>query len=196
VSGSRLDTLGLIRSGGDSVRVGDDVRVELVLSQPAYAYLLALNTNGSVQLCLPVSDAEQPLRTDRLELYPSQVETFRLTEGPGVQGFVAVASRRPLPAYRDWGLDPATLRWTHVEAAGIWRYDGEQFTLDRPFGPWNGGTVKRGERIRLVPEPFERACKSLGDRPGVEAVGAVAFPVRASPAQASGPGDLKSGVIP
>jgi serine/threonine protein kinase len=42
-----------IGPGGEPVRVGDDVRVELEFSEPAYAYLLALNTDGKVELCLP-----------------------------------------------------------------------------------------------------------------------------------------------
>ena len=97
----RLDDLRLIGPSGETVRVGDDVRVEARLSQSAYAYLLALNTDGSVRLSLPESDAEPPPRTDRLVLYPSPVDYFTLTECPGVQAFVVVASRRPLPAFRD-----------------------------------------------------------------------------------------------
>jgi hypothetical protein len=185
----RFEYLGPIGSDGQSVHVNDDIRVELVLSEPAYAYLLALNTDGSVQLCLPESDDRVPPRAARLECYPDQKDYFTLTEGPGVQAFLAVVSRRPLPSYRDWGLDPAALHWTHAEAAGVWRYDGEQFAADLPAGPGPraglGGT--RGTKTRRVPEPFVQACQALRDRPGVDAVGAVAFPVISSDAQAPGP---------
>ena len=178
-----LDNLGAIGPSGEPVRVGDDVRVELVLSEPAYAYLLALNTDGTVQLCLPESDDQPPPRADRLVLYPSDSDYFTLKEGPGVQGFVAVASRRPLPAYRDWGLDPAVLHWSHAEGAGVWRYAGEQFTPDLPSGPGTGvvpGGGTRGEKTCRVPKLFVQACQSLHDGPGVEAIRAVAFPVRAA----------------
>ena len=178
-----LDDLGAIGPSGEPVRVGDDVRVELVLSEPAYAYLLALNTDGTVQLCLPESDDQPPPRADRLVLYPSDSDYFTLKEGPGVQGFVAVASRRPLPAYRDWGLDPAALHWSHAEGAGVWRYAGEPFTPDLPSGPGTGvvpGGGTRGVKTRRVPEPFVQACQSLRNGPGVEAIRAVAFPVRAA----------------
>jgi hypothetical protein len=185
----RFEDLGPIDPSGPSVQVGDDVRVELVLSEPAYAYLLALNTDGSVQLCLPESDDQAPRRADRLVLYPDPADYFTLTEGPGVQAFVAVASRRPLPAGRAWGLDPATLRWTHAEGAGVWRYDGEQFASDLPAGSGTriglGGT--RGTKTRRVPEPFARACQALRGRPGVDAVAAVAFPVMPSDVKVPGP---------
>ena len=81
-----LDDLGAIGPSGEPVRVGDDVRVELVLSEPAYAYLLALNTDGTVQLCLPESDDQPPPRADRLVLYPSDSDYFTLKEGRGCRG--------------------------------------------------------------------------------------------------------------
>jgi serine/threonine protein kinase len=162
----RLDDLDLIGPGGEAVRVRDHVRVEVQLSDPAHAYLLALNTDGSVQLGLPESEAQPPPRTDRLVLYPSRVDYFTLTEGPGVQAFVVVASLRPLPAYRDWSPVLAAMNWGHTEAAGVWRYDGEQF---------DDGT--RGIKTRLVPEPFEATCLYLKGRTEVEAIQAIAFPV-------------------
>ncbi len=184
----RFDDLGPIGQGGQSVRVGDDVRVEVVLSEPAYAYLLALNTDGSVQPSLPESDDQAPPRAAGLVLYPDTAEYFNLTEGPGVQAFVVIASRRPLPAYRDWGLDPAALHWVHAEAAGVWRYDGAQFALDRPApGTGIGSGETRGTKTRRVPEPFVQACQALRDRPGVDAVAAVAFAVMPSEAKTPGP---------
>ncbi len=170
----------MIGPSGVPVRVGDDVRVEVQFSEPVYVYLLALNTDGSVQLGLPESEAEPPPPTDRLVLYPNWVDYFTLTEGPGVQAFVAVASRQPLPAYSDWRPGPAALNWGHTEAAGVWRYDGQQFTPDLPSG--SGATTgqgdgMRGTKTRRVPEPFEAACRFLRDRTGVDAVEAVAFRV-------------------
>jgi hypothetical protein len=182
VQGVQFIDLGPIGPGGEPVRVGDDVRLELEFSEPAYAYLLALNTNGKVQLCLPEDDDQAPPRAARLVLYPDQKDYFMLTEGPGVQAFVAVARRGPLPPYRASGLKAALEQlWTHVAAPGVWRYDGDQVTPEPPPSPESrvrlGGT--RGEKKRRVPEPFVRACQFLRDRPGVEAVAAVAFPVAA-----------------
>jgi serine/threonine protein kinase len=187
--GADFQYLGPIDSGGPSVQVRDDVRVELVLSEPAYAYLVALNTDGSVQVVLPERDDQAPPRADRLVLYPDRKDYFTLTEGPGVQAFVAIASRRPLPAARAWGLDPAALHWMRAEGAGVWRYDGEQFASNLSAGPGPGiglgGT--RGTKTRRVPEPFVQACQALRGRPGVDAVGAVAFPVLPSPAKVQSP---------
>jgi hypothetical protein len=149
-----------------------------------------LNTDGTVQLGLPEGDDRAPPRASRLVLYPDQTAYFTLTEGPGVQGFVAVASRRRLPAYRDWGLDPKALRWIHAEAAGVWRYDGEQFAPDLPSGSGPGvgpGDGTRGTKTQRVPELFVQACQSLRGRAGVEAIRAVAFPVIASDAKRPGP---------
>jgi hypothetical protein len=173
---NRLDDLGPVGAGGDAVLIGDDVRVEVRLSEPAYAYLLALNTDGSVQLGLPESEAQPPPCTDQLVLYPSRADYFTLTEGPGVQAFAVVASRRPLPAYRDWRPGLAGLNWGHTEAAGVWRYDSQQFAPDPPPGS-DPGEGKRGTKTRRVPEPFEAACRFLRDRPGVEAIEAIAFSV-------------------
>ena len=179
------DDLGLIGHSNEAVRVGDDIRIGVELSEPAYAYLLALNTNGKVQLCLPEDDAQPPPRTQHLELYPSKEDYFTLTEGSGVQAFVVLASRLRLPAYRDWHLDVDALHWAHTEGTGVWRYDGKQFApeFSSSLG-WASGT--RGTKTRRVSKPFDQACRYLRDRSRVEAIGAIAFPVLPSDVKSSG----------
>src|SRR5262249_44503734 len=90
----------------------------------------------------------------------------------GLQAFVLVASRRPLPAYPSWrGPEPAP--WEkRVDAEAVWRYDGGEF---RTLAP-----VERGmERERGgPPQALVDLCTFFKGRPGVDAVAALAFPVK------------------
>jgi serine/threonine protein kinase len=150
-------------------RVEDDVRVHARLSGPAYCYLVALNPNGTEQLCHPKGEAVPPAPGDILE-YPTDPEKyFGLTDGAGVQAFVLLANRAPLPSYAVWKATAGTLPWQRFEAAGVWQLDDGRFRrLD----------VSRGqERVRGAP-PALQALAEFCRRTGADAVGAVAFPVK------------------
>jgi hypothetical protein len=64
----------------------------------------------------------------------------------------------------------------------VWRYDGRAF---EPVAEREQGG-ERGEVGRLadVPAPLEAACRVLRSRPGVEAIHALAFPVKPAPGPA------------
>jgi hypothetical protein len=147
----------------------DDVRVHALLNEPAYCYLIALNPDGKDQLCHPQGEATLPARAKSLD-YPTDPDKyFGLTDGAGVQAFVLVAARAPLPSYAAWKAAAGAPPWQHFEADGVWRFEDGRFRrLD----------VSRGAvRVRGVPPALQNLADFLRRRAGADAVGAVAFPV-------------------
>jgi predicted Ser/Thr protein kinase len=149
----------------------DDVRVHARLSTPGYYYLIALNPDGEPQLCLPVDDAKPPSRLSEVRFPPDPAQAFGLTDGAGLQAFVLVASRNPLPPYRDWRARAGALPWRATNAGGPWRFDGREFV---PLA----GTRGAIRPMMGLPAPFEAVCRTLQARPEFVAIQAVAFPVR------------------
>jgi hypothetical protein len=88
----------------------------------------------------------------------------------GLQAFVLVASRRPLPSFDSWPAR-AGLPWTAIKAGEAWRYDGRDFA---PLGDSVRGTERR---VPPAPAPFAATCRYLSRQPGVNSVQAIAFPV-------------------
>jgi hypothetical protein len=177
----RLLKLGRLGRNAASAQVQDHLRVAVTLSQPAYAYLLAVNPDGAIQFCLPEDDAEPPSRTARLTLYPDTSTFFTLNEGAGLQAFVVLVSHSPLPAYGDWYSQQIGTTWSQARAAGVWRFDGNHFTSMVPAGASTG--PGRDERVAALapgraPEPFEEACRAFRHLPDVDAIAAICFPVR------------------
>jgi hypothetical protein len=171
--------LGDIRLTSTEIRVGDDVRVFAKLSAPAYCYLIAFNPDGTEQLCHPAWEGDNPqqARTVRPEkwtevrFFPDDQGVFGL-DTAGLQAFVLVASARPLPPYAEWQAEAGKVPWKPTALGGVWRweYDGRQFDrlpLDR------GSRQERdGE-----PEALKALCEFFKNRPGLEAVRVIAFPV-------------------
>ena len=93
--------LGTIGKTPGPILFDDDVRVFAQLNTPAYCYLIALNPDGSVQLCHPDTETGPPPRSDQI-VYPIDSKYFPLTDGTGFQGFVVLASRQPLPSFARW----------------------------------------------------------------------------------------------
>jgi hypothetical protein len=137
---------------------------------PAYCYLIALNPDGKVQLCEP-KEAEAPARLDQID-YPLGNEYFPLNDGIGLQAFVLLASRRPLPPFGQWD-GRAGLPWKSVQAkdGSVWESDGHTF---EPRSSTRRGQPREGPG---APRPFEEVCKYVAKLPGIEAVRAIAFPV-------------------
>jgi hypothetical protein len=90
-----------------------------------------------------------------------------------LQAFVLIASKEPLPPLADWLKEAGELPWAKTLAEGVWRYDGSEFATD----------AERGELRPLadLPKPLAAACRALRLRPGVEAIQAIAFPVKPRP---------------
>lgn len=103
--------------------VDDDIKVRVGFSEPAYFYLVALNPDGTVQLCFPDrDDAPQSAPISELRYPPAADTAFGLTDGAGQQAFVVVASREPLPSFRQWWDDSVRVPWPHPELGGNWIY--------------------------------------------------------------------------
>jgi serine/threonine protein kinase len=157
--------------GEDSfaTRLGDLVRVSAELSEPAHAYLLAFNPDGQEQLCLPADPKAPPPRLRRLDYPPRKDHYFTLDDGAGLQAFVLVASRKPLPAYADWRKRRPPVEWKAQPARRgvVWRGDGQRLE------PQLRGTEKSLPGIA----PLAELCRRLRSAPEVEALAAVAFVV-------------------
>jgi serine/threonine protein kinase len=156
-----------------SARLDDDVRVQVRLNRPAYCYLIAFNADGKEQLCYPADRTAAPARNDGFD-YPRQPTLyFPLNDGVGLQAFVLLVSNEPLPSYEQWKAVAGAAPWRGgVRSDGFWRFDGRDF-----LGGPRGAEVER-QPLRRLPQVFEDLCHFLKNRPGVDAIEAVAFPVK------------------
>jgi hypothetical protein len=167
--GEDATPLGLLGLASRAARFDDDVAVHAELNRPAYCYLVAFNPNGQEQLCFPQDAGVPPRPITRLG-YPPDSTYFPLTDGVGLQAFVLVASGAPLPAYQRWRTAAGAAPWQAVQAEGVWRFDGQRLEpIDPPRGP---------PRARQKPAPLQALCEFFKDRPQVEAVEILAFPVQ------------------
>jgi hypothetical protein len=158
-------------------RLGDGVTVTAELSGPAYCYLIAFRADGTEELCFPEDEGRPPPPTDR-PAYPfgRTDVTYGLTDGEGLEGFVLVASGRPLPAYAEWrkGRGDSPWRMTAAAPETVWRYDGRELRAVTPEDP--DGTRGKGQELRGA-GTFGRVIDWLRAAPDVDAVAGVAFPV-------------------
>jgi hypothetical protein len=160
-----------------AARFGDLVQVKAVLSEPAYFFLLAFNPDGKEQLCWPADSRQPPEPLDRLT-YPLEAGSFfPLKDGVGLQAFVLLASRQPLPAYDDWKAQRPVPGWqTFPSKAGlVWRGDGERLEPVTRVGDPRSPVVKLEEVARLA-----ELCKRLRHSHGIEALEVEAFSVLAA----------------
>jgi hypothetical protein len=96
----------------------DLARIIADLSEPAYSFLIAFSPDGSDQLCAPPDAFKPPSPSQTVE------GRWRFNEGVGLQAFVLVAAREPLPAYVEWRRCLLEVPWGKVAANGVWRSDG------------------------------------------------------------------------
>jgi hypothetical protein len=164
------DPSGMIGSDVFAGRLSQDARVQVRLSRPGYCYLLALNPDGTTQLCYPEKPETVPLSACTIDFPPDPGAGFGLTDGAGTQAFVLIASAKPLPAYAEWSKALGTLPWKAGATETVWRYDGRSFESDR-----DRGDVRP---LADLPSPLQATCRTLRAGPGVEAIRAVAFPVK------------------
>jgi predicted Ser/Thr protein kinase len=150
----------------------DDVRVHAQLNTPAYCYLIALNADGKTWLCHPPTPTEAPARADAIT-YPLGNHYFPLNDGLGLQAFILLASRVPLPPFDEW-KGRAALRWVAIPGGGadIWRFD------DHTFEPLTDGRRSPPRQRSGPPRLFVELCESVARLPGVDAVAAIVFPVQ------------------
>jgi hypothetical protein len=154
---------------------GDKVQVSSEFSGPAYCYLVALNPDGRIQLCWPADEQTVPERSERLD-FPDAEHGFDLTDEPrgGLQAFVLVAARQPLPAFAEWRKQIPALSWERLPAHTdvVWQGDGNR--LDPVLRRDN----VRGNVSGLADiGPLVKIARQLRAGPGVELVIVRAFPV-------------------
>jgi hypothetical protein len=168
--------VGPIGWSSGAIRVEDEVRLSARVDPPAYCYLIALNPDGKVQLWDPPQESDLPSPSARISFGPSV--NFGLTDGPGLQAFVVVASRKPLLPFARWdGRDGLRRLWVRIapdDACGVWGFEDGEVT-EVASGPRG---EPRPRRRPEAPAPFRAVCQYLAGLPDVEAVRAIAFPVR------------------
>ncbi len=179
--GRQAKDLGDIRTS-EEIHKGDDVRVFARLSQPAYCYLIAFNSDGTDQLCHPAFEGTDPEKVRTLAPEPAtEVRFFPDEKGyfgldfSGLQVFVLVASSKPLPPYAEWRAAVGKFPWRTVHHGGEtrWQFDGHDFAR---LAEVRGSRKERD----TVPPPLRELCEFLMSQGGLDAVRVVAFPVSES----------------
>jgi tRNA A-37 threonylcarbamoyl transferase component Bud32 len=178
------NALGLLGERSFMARTGDDVTVRAELSEPAYAYLIAFRPDGVVEVCDPDDPDASPLKTRELR-YPPELkpgEVYRLDNGAGLYAFAVVASRTPLPSYREWQGRQGALPWRGGRPGTpgiVWWYNSGRLA---PLTAVGLGTQRgKGEEVRGGGESVAALAKWLCALPGVEAVAVKAFTVAPAP---------------
>jgi hypothetical protein len=176
VQGETARPRGQIGQESFATRFGDQVGVTVELTEPAYCYLLALNPDGTEQLCWPGDEQLPPERLERLE-YPARGRAFNLDDEPrgGLQAFVLIASREPLSPYAVWRARQAGLTWARLPATEdvVWRGDGDQVDPSTP-GVGQRGSVGDLKGVG----PLAEWARQVRGADGVGALKWVAFPVK------------------
>ncbi len=170
--GDSQDSYGQISSYPGPIVQGDKILVTARLDTSLYCYVIALAPDGKDYHCFPPGIGDSPVQTAEIDsdhLYP-------LTDGSGLHAFVVVASRNPLPPFKEWqGRAGLRLHWKHVaadEVRGVWEYsDGR---VRRPRSASRGDLEKLPQ---LGPAPFREVCDYLAKRPEFVAIRAIAFAV-------------------
>lgn len=154
-------------------RYDDAQWVSARLDPPGYCYLIALDPDGRLRLADPLEPDVSPIRRSEIRYMADSDANRRASyaRGAGLQAWLLVAARHPLPPFADW--HPARpLRWRSVQAEGVWRFDGRQVEA------LHSGRWRVLERMSHSPRPFAELCASLIDIPDIDAVEVLAYPVK------------------
>jgi hypothetical protein len=125
--GSPAIQIGIMGAPDDAARVDDDLRLKARFSVPAFAYVMAFNTNGTQELLYPAAQDVLPQKGRELECPEDAASAFGLTDGPGLQAIILLASRKQLPTYIAWRSRIDSIPWTGGEGDEFWRFDGTNF---------------------------------------------------------------------
>ncbi len=167
------ESLGSIGVSPRQVRVDDEVEVSARFDATAFGYLIAMDPEGHVQLCQPLDESEPPPGSEEIRINESKA--YALTGRPGLQVFVAVASRKPLPPYERWrGAEGLRRLWKPCDDGQAWRFDGRRF--ERLSAQTRGALKDRPGPE--PPAPFRAVCDYLAQSPELEAIAAIAFTVQ------------------
>lgn len=179
--GGTFRTMGEIGRTLASVPAGGEVRISARLRSAAYVQLIEAHPDGTIRPLLDDNPGKRPDqetisgRTSVVE-FPRQ-DHYRLDETPGLQAFILLASRRPLPPVAGWQNAAAFKEaWSpSPDQAGVWRNGAERI---EPL-PVDDDEVPRGQLVAAAPEAVVRLVRSLRDVLGPQVhVSLLAFPVR------------------
>ena len=159
-------------------RWGDHVTVQAHLSRQGYAFLIAFQANGKVEVCFPEKDNEPPTRTDKPR-YPSTAasggDEYELSDGEGLQAFAVVVSSQPLPSFKEWwSKHSKDCPWKKETALPgvVYRANGED-SVDVLVGDNQRGKGAKATGKQLVSD----LAQWLRKIPGVETVQVLGFAV-------------------
>jgi serine/threonine protein kinase len=144
----------------------DRVGIQIRFNKPVYASIIALDTNGEVQVCYEQSDVKTPV---------SEIDwpkTFGLTDGPGMQGFLVLSTEKPQPSYQEWQQKiRGSLPWRHCEGKWVWQADSKGIRRLH---------VHRGDVLDLPkpPETVQELYGFLRHCPDIHAFELLVFPVQ------------------
>lgn len=162
--------LGVVGAHDEKVRLEDDLRARIRFNTPVHAFVYAINTDGSIQLCWPSSPQQPPSAATEIEVYPESDLYLHLAEGVGRQALIVVASENPLPAWDQWweaGQQVTPL----ADAVGVWR-----FQQGRLQAQYSGAPDVRAER-RRGPADFRAHCMRLAADSEIDLIEGLTFSV-------------------
>jgi hypothetical protein len=172
---ANIDVVGEIGRDVFRVRREDPVTVEAVLSEPAYAYLIAFNP------AVKEEDLEQPVPRAAASTPPPKQDRLaspgrlKLNDGEGLEVLAVLASRKQLPPYVEWKKHRPPLAWRRTPATSgvVWRHDGSGAR------PIFDARLRRAEEVDKVDDrmAIHGLSKTLAGLPGIEAVALMGFAV-------------------
>ncbi len=154
---------GVLGEQSFGAHVGDQVTLDVELSRPAYAYLVAFRPDGVMELISPDTEDQPPVLSDRIR-YPASDQLdqhYGLQEGAGLWVFAVAASDRPLPPFKRWAEEKPTA-WVPTPSP-----NGNVFVHD---GTWidsksaHGTTRAKGEAALGVLGRFVNVMQYLKGR--------------------------------
>ncbi|HMN96547.1 MAG TPA: protein kinase [Phycisphaerales bacterium] len=180
--------VGILGADSDAARIDDDLSLAASFSAPAFIYLLSLDVDGAVSLRDPGSETIAPNATREVRFPADHDLVFRLTSGPGAQGFLLLACGAPLPPWRDFAAQNGIPPWTPftLEVDGVWTFDGRSLLLEGATRgdvlPRRGGPAALAELIDWIGSLSSPRAPSPNDPsssiPALDAARLVVVPVR------------------
>jgi serine/threonine protein kinase len=159
-------------------RWGDHATVQTHLTRRAYAFLIAFQANGRVEVCFPEKDNEPPTHTDKPS-YPSTAasggDAYELSDGEGLQAFAVVVSSQPLPSFKEWWSNHSkNCPWKKetAEPGVVYRGNGED-----PVEPLVGDNQRSKGAKAMGKQMVSGLAQWLRKIPGVETVQVLGFAV-------------------
>ncbi|HEV3235807.1 MAG TPA: DUF4384 domain-containing protein, partial [Gemmataceae bacterium] len=95
----------------EQVHLGDKLKIEVQLSEPAHAFLIILKPDNRRQVAFPQQVTIVPPKQDQYHFPENLRVSYTLDSGVGLETFLFVASRNPLPAFEEWRKDHGAFPW-------------------------------------------------------------------------------------